>query len=89
MIQTSDFKDVNEIKEYIKKIINATREAGKLIVATGDVHHFSKEDKIYREIIVNQKVPGGGRHPLAKSSIKSIPSQHFRTTEEMLNDLLF
>ena len=89
LIQTSDFKDVNEIKEHIKKIINATREAGKLIVATGDVHHFSKEDKIYREIIVNQKVPGGGRHPLAKSSIKSIPSQHFRTTEEMLNDFAF
>lgn len=59
------------------------------IVATGDVHHFSREDKIYREIIVNQKVPGGGRHPLAKSSIKSIPSQHFRTTEEMLNDFAF
>ena len=43
----------------------------------------------YREIIVNQKVPGGGRHPLAKSSITSIPSQHFRTTKEMLNDFAF
>ena len=54
-----------------------------------DVHHFTREDKIYREIIVNQKVPGGGRHPLAKSSITSIPSQHFRTTKEMLNDFAF
>ena len=58
-------------------------------MATGDVHHFTREDKIYREIIVNQKVPGGGRHPLAKSSITSIPSQHFRTTKEMLNDFAF
>ncbi len=86
LIQTSDFKDINEVKDHIKKIVNATKEAGKIIVATGDVHHFTREDKIYREIIVNQKVPGGGRHPLAKNSIKNIPSQHFRTTEEMLND---
>ena len=89
LIQTSDFKDELELKHHIEKIINATKEAGKIIVATGDVHHFEKEDKIYREIIVNQKVPGGGRHPLAKSDIKSIPSQHFRTTKEMLNDFNF
>ena len=89
LIQTSDFKNEDELKAHIKKIINATKEAGKIIVATGDVHHFRKEDKIYREIIVNQKVPGGGRHPLAKSSITNIPSQHFRTTREMLNDFAF
>ena len=89
LIQTSDFKNEYEVKEHIKKVIDATINAGKIIVATGDVHHFYREDKIYREIIVNQKVPGGGRHPLAKSSITEIPSQHFRTTEEMLNDFDF
>ena len=89
LIQTSDFANENELKEHIKKVISSTIEAGKIIVATGDVHHFTREDKIYREIIVNQKVPGGGRHPLAKSNIKSIPSQHFRTTNEMLADFNF
>ena len=89
LIQTSDFKNEEELKHHIEKIINATKEAGKIIVATGDVHHFEREDKIYREIIVNQKVPGGGRHPLAKSNITNIPSQHFRTTREMLNDFNF
>ena len=89
LIQTGDFKDEYELKEHIKKVINATKDAGKIIVATGDVHHFTREDKIYREIIVNQKVPGGGRHPLAKSSITNIPSQHFRTTREMLEDFNF
>lgn len=84
LIQLSDFKNEEELKTHIKKVVNATREAGKMIVATGDVHHFKREDKIYREIIVNQKVPGGGRHPLAKKDIKEIPSQHFRTTNEML-----
>ncbi len=89
LIQTGDFANGLELKSHIEKIISATKEAGKIIVATGDVHHFTREDKIYREIIVNQKVPGGGRHPLAKTSIKSIPSQHFRTTKEMLNDFSF
>ena len=89
LIQTSDFKNEEELKHHIEKIIHTTNEAGKIIVATGDVHHFEREDKIYREIIVNQKVPGGGRHPLAKSSITNIPSQHFRTTKEMLNDFNF
>ena len=89
LIQTSDFKDEIELQNHIRKVVEATRDAGKIIVATGDVHHFTREDKIYREIIINQKVPGGGRHPLAKSSITKIPSQHFRTTREMLEDFEF
>ncbi len=89
LIQTSDFKNELELKTHIKKIIEGTIDAGKIIVATGDVHHFYKEDKIYREIIVNQKIPGGGRHPLAKKDITDIPSQHFRTTKEMLEDFNF
>jgi len=89
LIQTSDFKNEEEVKNHITKIVNTVRDAGKIIVATGDVHHFERGDKIYREIIVNQKVPGGGRHPLAKSSITNIPSQHFRTTREMLEDFNF
>ena len=89
LLQLGDFKDEQELKSHIKKIIEATEASGKIMVATGDVHHFEREDKIYREIIVNQKVPGGGRHPLAKKDITSIPCQHFRTTEEMLNDFSF
>ena len=89
LIQLGDFKDQIELQNHIKKIIEATKSAGKIIVATGDVHHFYRKDKIYREIIVNQKVPGGGRHPLAKKDITSIPSQHFRTTREMLSDFSF
>ncbi len=89
LIQLGDFKDNYELENHIKKIIDATKAAGKIIVATGDVHHFYKKDKIYREIIVNQKVPGGGRHPLAKKDITSIPSQHYRTTREMLDNFSF
>ncbi len=89
LIQSEDFKNEQELIDNIKKVIDCTLSSGKLIVATGDVHQLNDEDKIYREIIVNQKVPGGGRHPLAKKSITSIPSQYFRTTEEMLNAFNF
>ena len=89
LIQTGDFGTKVEVAANIEKIVRVTEEAGKIIVATGDVHHLKKEDKIYREIIVNQKVPGGGRHPLAKNDIKEIPSNHFRTTNEMLEDFKF
>ena len=89
MIQSGDFGTEVELAAHIEKIVRVTEEAGKIIVATGDVHHIKREDKIYREIIVNQKVPGGGRHPLAKSSISEIPSNHLRTTDEMLKNFNF
>ncbi len=89
LIQMGDFANIFELKNHIKKIIDATKDAGKMIVATGDVHHFTREDKIYREIIINQKVPGGGRHPLCRTDITNIPSMHFRTTNEMLKDFDF
>ncbi len=89
LIETGDFYNILEVQNNIEKIVDCTRNSGKIIVATGDVHHLKREDKISREIIVNQKVPGGGRHPLCKSEITNIPSQHFRTTEEMLKDFKF
>jgi DNA polymerase-3 subunit alpha (Gram-positive type) len=89
LLQTGDFATRVEVAANVEKIVRVTEDAGKIIVATGDVHHIKKEDKIYREIIVNQKVPGGGRHPLARNGIKEIPSNHFRTTNEMLDDFKF
>ena len=89
LLQMHDFGNKAELLEHIKKIIRVTKESGKIIVATGDVHQVNPEDKIYRQIIVNQKVPGGGRHPLAKKDITDIPSQYLRTTDEMLEDFSF
>ena len=89
LVQTGDFLNQEEVLNNIKKVIRLTNESGKIIVATGDVHHILREDKIYRDIIINQKNPGGGLHPLAKKDITEIPSQHFRTTKEMLDDFAF
>lgn len=89
LLDQGDFLNEYELEEHIKKVINYTKEVGKLIIATGDVHYLTKEDKIYREIIINQKVPGGGRHPLDRQNIKNLPNNHFRTTNEMFEDFKF
>ncbi len=91
LVQTGDFANTAELIDNVKKIIRVAKQKGKLVVATGDVHHLDREDKKFREVIINQKVPGiGGFHPLYKPSIiKNIPSFHFMTTKEMLAEFYF
>ncbi len=66
LLRYHDVNNEDDLIYAIKKIIKCAKEAGKKVVATGDVHQIKKEDLIYREIIVNQNVPGKGRHQLAK-----------------------
>ena len=76
-----------EAKETILTIIKAADELGIPVVATGDVHHLTKEDKLYRDIYISAPQVGGGRHPLV--NCKNVPSFHFRSTDEMLQDFSF
>ena len=66
LLRGHDVNNMDALRRCLKKIIECARKAHKLVVATGDVHHIDPEDRIYREIIVNQNVPGKGRHPLAR-----------------------
>ena len=66
LVYSHDINNIDHLKYCLKKIINCAKKAGKLVVATGDVHNIDEKDLIYREIIVNQNVPGKGRHPLAR-----------------------
>ncbi len=66
LIASHDIDSEAHLKKVIKKIIKCAKEVGKMIVATGDVHNLNPEDVLSREIIVNQNVPGKGRHPLAR-----------------------
>jgi len=93
LVARHDINSMDEVKLVIEKIVRCAKEAGKIIVATCDAHTLNKEDKIYREIIVNQNVPGKARHPLARylndPSYNTIPDQYFRTTDEMLEEFAF
>ncbi len=81
------FSNRVEAEEYLKRIVRVAKEAGKPVVATGDVHNLTKEDKIYREIIVNQKF-NGKLHPLNRRGLE-VPNMYFKTTKEMLEDFAF
>ena len=89
LIDRGEIETSTELLNHIRRIIKLVKESNKIIVATGDVHHFNRDDKIYRQIIVNQKVGGTGRHPLNRPEITEIPSQHLRDTDEMLNNFNF
>lgn len=66
LLKRHDISSLDQLYAILNKIINCAKKANKLIVATGDVHQVSKNDLMYREIIVNQNVPGKGQHPLAR-----------------------
>lgn len=70
-----------------RKIIQAGRQLNIPIVVTGDTYHISEEDKKYRDIYVQANLVGGGFHRLSK--YPDIPSQHFRTTQEMMDEFDF
>lgn len=98
LVNTQQVEDMDLIHRTIKDIIDASKKAGKLCVATGDCHYLSREEKIFRDVYVYAKAVGGGRHPLnpyvrdklaAKGIVFENPDQHFRSTEEMLRQFSF
>ncbi len=80
-------KDISNIESVIQRTFNTIREAastsGVMLIASGDVHHIEKIDKKFRDIYIRTPIVGGGYHSLSK--YEDIPSQYFRTTDEMLN----
>lgn len=89
LVDSGDFANIYQVQETLKKIIYVAERTGKMVCATGDVHTLDPEDNIYREILVTQKVPGGGFHPLYRKNIRHIPNAYLMTTEEMLNEFSF
>ncbi len=93
MIAKEQFKDMAEIEETIKQLIEVGRRAGLPVLATGNVHYIDPEEEIYREIIVRalgQGAPinwtiGNGEN----AQPAPLPKAHFRTTSEMLDEFAF
>lgn len=89
LIDTQTVNTKIDIIKAIKLIVEVANNAKKLVIASGDVHYLNKRDKILRHIIINSPVVGGGFHPLNRQSIKTLPDQHFYSTEEMLKQFDF
>ena len=82
--------DQDRLKQYQLDIISEANKQNKIIVATGDVHYVSNDEKILRDVYICAQGIGGVFHPLylydEKARANQItPDQHFFNTEEMLN----
>ncbi len=75
LIENGDVKDIEELKNINRRIIELGDKLGKPVVATGDVHFRNPEDEIYRQVLLASKK--------MKDADKHIPL-YMRTTEEML-----
>ena len=79
-----------QIKTYIKDIIEVADELHIPVVATGDVHYRDPEDKRTRDVYIASLGVGKKPHPLFVSDPKiEAPNQHYRSTKEMLDAFEF
>ena len=86
--------DEDELLVNIKSIVKCADELGKMVVATSDCHYAKKNEKIFRDVYISAKGLGGVNHPLnpyarAKMPPFENPDQHFRRTDEMLEEMSF
>ena len=81
-MDSSPIQSLADILTHLKRIVKVAEEAGVIVCATSDAHYLTKDDKIYRDIIIAQRF-NGKLHPLNRRNI-IIPDMHFYTTDEML-----
>ncbi|NLL63877.1 MAG: PolC-type DNA polymerase III [Ruminococcaceae bacterium] len=74
------FPNEKVLQKINEKILALADEAGKLCVATGDVHFLEPEDAKFREILMY-----GQGYPDAEHQ----PPLYFKTTDEMLSDFSY
>ena len=88
LIERGSIDNVEDLKVSIRRLIDHAKKAGKLVVATGDVHFLDESDHIYREVFISNPTIGINHraHPLCdrKNPKAFTPSCHLRTTDEMM-----
>lgn len=95
LIETYSISKKEYLLKFLNEIIEISNENGKLICATDDAHYVNKEDKIFRDIYIYSAGVGKTAHPLYTREKRELeekgiflenPDQHFRNTEEMLEE---
>ena len=93
LVNIGDLSEEDVIRN-IKDIIKASKEIGKTVVATGDVHYLTPKEKVFRDVYISAPQVGKVNHPLnpyfrASRAPFENPDQHYRSTDEMLNCFSF
>lgn len=96
LVNVGSVESDDQIRSFIKDIIDAADEIGKPVVATGDAHYVNPEEKIHRDVYIMAKSVGGKPHPLNTNPYERAgeiyydnPDQHYRSTKEMLKEFAF
>ncbi len=80
MLENGRIKNIEEIRNINKSILELGDKLGKIVVATADVHFLDPEDEVYRRILM----AGNGF-----SDADNQAPLYFRTTEEMLKEFKY
>ena len=93
LVNIGDLSEEDVIRN-IKDIIKASKEIGKTVVATGDVHYLTPKEKVFRDVYISAPQVGKVNHPLnpyfrASRAPFENPDQHYRSTDEMLSCFSF
>lgn len=80
LLDNGEVKDIDELKDINKRLIDIGEKYDKLVVATGDVHILEPEDDIYRKIL---------KYSQGFSVSNKSEALYFRTTEEMMEEFSY
>lgn len=80
----------DDLMTILRYLLEAAKAKNKPVIASSDAHYCEPHDKRIRDVYINAKTGGAGRHPLYKYNAYerrtlSSPNQHLLTTREMLD----
>ncbi len=79
LLESGEISGTDAVANYHRQLLELADEAGKPVVATGDVHFLDAADGVFREIILHS---ANSRKEAGRPFLQ--PALTFRTTAEML-----
>lgn len=80
LIEKGLVKNVEELRDINRKIVNLGEQLNKPVAAAGDVHFLDPEDEIFRRILMAGK---------GFSDVENQPPLYFKTTDQMLAEFSY
>lgn len=94
LLERNAIESEARLKAIIQRIIDTANKLGVLVIASSNVHYNHPNQKVVRDVYIHSQGIGGTRHPLYIFNEErrlrfDAPNQHFRTTNEMLDDMAY